>query len=71
MAKYKMQATESYEQIVPASVMEYRNLLTGEIVDTQPVPEIKLTTIKGQLYTARNKADRDKLLKTGKWVEIK
>lgn len=68
MTKYTLEALETFETVTPASEMIFHNLLTGEEVGKRlPVPESRHTTIKGYKYTAKNKADRDKLLKSGKW----
>ena len=68
MAKYKLRAKETFETVVPADVIIFRHLITGEQVgDPVPVPERRWTTEKGYIYLARNKQDRDKCLKSGKW----
>lgn len=68
MAKYKLRAKETFETIIPASEMIFTSLVTGqEVGERLPVPESRYTTREGSIYTARNKQDRNRCLKTGKW----
>lgn len=47
MAKYKLRAKETFETVVPADVIIFRHLITGEQVgDPVPVPERRWTTEK-------------------------
>lgn len=68
MAKYAMEATETFETVIPAREIQMETLLTGEKVGNPiALPERRFATTKGQRYVARNKKDRDSMLKTGKW----
>ncbi len=68
MAKYILEATETWETVIPASEIQFFTLIGGE-KSGEPVklPERRYTTIKGTRVTARNKKDRDGCLSTGKW----
>lgn len=62
MTKYKLRAKETFETII------FTSLVTGqEVGERLPVPESRYTTREGSIYTTRNKQDRNKCLKTGKW----
>lgn len=68
MAKYKLRALETFETVAPASEMIFTSLGTGQEVGPRlPVPESRYTTVKGTIYTARNKPELSRLLKSGKW----
>lgn len=68
MAKYLLEAAETFETVIPAREIQMVTLFGGQPVGKPTkFPESRYTTTKGQQYTARNKKDRDNLLATGKW----
>ena len=68
MAKYLMEVIKEYEVVTEASEMIFTSLVTGEEVGKRlPIPESRTLYRVGHKYTARNKKERDNLLKTGNW----
>ena len=66
-----MVVTEAHEIVTAAGEMIFTSLVTGqEVGERLQVPEIRSKYAEGHTYTACNKSERDKLLKSKKWKEI-
>lgn len=67
MAKYILECTETYETVIPASVMVFHTIHGEQVSDIQ-LPEKRYITEKGKRTVVKRKADVTRLIKTGKWT---